>query len=135
MWYCECKLTSGQVGLPAGFPEDLKMVVLARRRKWRFVQTYIKEWRREEAKYLAWRRMKIINCHNCWRWILHFWNCWRLKIWRLLLKMWRKVTVSIMVMFSNLSKKISHKCCLVRWHCKYVKMMSCRTWYVCTCGK
>ena len=51
------------LGLPAGFLEDLKMVVLAWRRRWRFVPTYIEEWRCEEPKYLACWRMKIINCH------------------------------------------------------------------------
>ena len=59
-------------GLPAGFLEDLKMVVLTWRRRWRFVLTYIEEWRCEEPRYLACWRMKIINCHICWRWRLHF---------------------------------------------------------------
>ena len=47
--------------------------------------------------------------------------------WKLTSRQW---TGSIMVMFSNLSKKISYKCSLVRWHCISVKMMSCRAWYV-----
>ena len=79
------------MGLPAGFLEDLKMVVLA----WRFVPTYIEEWKCEEHKYLACWRMKIINCHICWRWRLHFQNCWRLKIWRLLLKNVKKMKTTL----------------------------------------
>ena len=59
-------------GLPAGFLEDLKRVVLAWRQRWRFVPTYIVEWRCEGPKYLACWRRKIINCHICWKWRLHF---------------------------------------------------------------
>ena len=64
------------LGLPAGFQEDLKMPIQAWR--WRFVPTCIEDWRCEELNFLPCWRMEMWRTYTRLASVVHMGN--RLKI-------------------------------------------------------